>query len=41
MMDDLKALYQANEDTKRAVAEGDKAFAEKLGWDAFFHTFVP
>ena len=30
-MNDLKALYQAIEDTKRAIADGDKALAEKLG----------
>lgn len=33
MMNDIKALYQAIEDTKRAVANGDKALAEKLGWE--------
>lgn len=30
-MEDLKLLYQAIEDTKKAISEGNRDLAEKLG----------
>ena len=31
IMEDLKPLYQAIEDTKKAISEGNRDIAEKLG----------
>jgi hypothetical protein len=32
-MEDLKPLYQAIEDTKKAISEGNRELAEKFGWE--------